>query len=186
VNFALRYPSFPRLGASLSELRALDWGKVVHRISIALSTFAIVWATSACAGDFPARKAGLWEVTIAGSHPFKVRQCSDAASDQALAQVGIGLSQDCERRDVHASGDTITVDSVCKAAGKTRASHIVITGSLDSKYTMTVTSQAAGIAGGPPMTLHSEWLGTCAANQRPGDVIMPDGTKVNVLRAADR
>jgi hypothetical protein len=103
-----------------------------------------------------------------------------------MAQVGIGLSHDCEKRDVQASDSGITIDSVCKSAGKTRNSHIVITGSLESKYTMTVTSQAPGISVGAPMTLHGEWLGPCSANQRPGDVIMPDGTKINVLRAADR
>ena len=103
-----------------------------------------------------------------------------------MAQVGIGISQDCDKRDVQASGNVITVDSVCRSAGKTRTSHIVITGSLDSKYTMTVTSQAPGVSAAAPMTLHGEWLGPCPTNQRPGDVIMPDGTKVNILRAADR
>jgi hypothetical protein len=36
------------------------------------------------------------------------------------------------------------------------------------------------------MTLYAEWLGPCGADQRPGDVIMPNGTKVNVLQAAGR
>jgi hypothetical protein len=36
------------------------------------------------------------------------------------------------------------------------------------------------------MTLNAEWLGPCQADQKPGEVIMPDGTKVNLSRAAGR
>jgi hypothetical protein len=158
----------------------------VGRISIAFGVFVVVSSASASAADLPPRKAGLWEITIAGPHSIKVRQCSDAASDQAMAQAGIGLPGDCPKHDVHESGSAITIDSVCRTAGKTTTSHIVITGSLDSKYTMTMTSQAPGTSAGAPMTLYAEWLGPCGADQRPGDVIMPNGTKVNVLQAAGR
>jgi hypothetical protein len=158
----------------------------VGRISIAFGVFVLFTTASASAADFPARKAGLWEITIAGPHSIKVRQCADAASDQAMAQAGIGLPGDCPKHDVQESGSAITIDSVCKSAGKTTTSHIVITGSLDSKYTMTMTSQAPGTSVRGPMTLYAEWLGPCRADQKPGDVIMPDGTKVNVLQAAGR
>jgi Protein of unknown function (DUF3617) len=158
----------------------------VGRISIAFCVFVVFSIASASAAELPARKAGLWEITIAGPHSFKVRQCSDAASDQAMAEAGIGLPRDCAKRDVQQSGSTITIDSVCRSAGKTTSSHIVITGSLSSKYTMTVTSQAPGMSVRGPMALYAEWLGPCRADQKPGDVIMPDGTKVNVLQAAGR
>jgi hypothetical protein len=158
----------------------------VGRISIALSVFVLFSTASASAAEFPARKPGLWEITITGPHSVKVRQCSDAASDQAMAQAGIGLPGDCAKHDVQQSGGTITIDSVCRTAGKTTTSHIVITGSLDRKYTMTVASQAPGTSVRGPMTLYAEWLGPCRADQKPGDVIMPNGTKVNVLQAAGR
>jgi hypothetical protein len=103
-----------------------------------------------------------------------------------MAQAGIGLPADCSQRDVQQSGGGMTIDSVCRSAGKTTTSHIVITGSLDSKYTMVMSSQAAGKSAGAPMTLYGEWLGPCRAGQKPGEVIMPDGTKVNLLRAAGR
>ena len=156
------------------------------RIGIAFSIFVIFSTASASAAELPARKAGLWEITIAGPHSIKVRQCSDATSDQAMAQAGIGLPADCAKRDVQASGSTITIESVCRSAGRTTTSHIVITGSLESKYTMIMTSQAPGKSVGASMTLYAEWLGPCRPDQRPGDVIMPDGSKVNVLRAAGR
>lgn len=156
------------------------------RISIAFNVFVVLFIASASAAELPARKAGLWEITITGPHSIKVRQCSDAKSDHAMAAAGIGLPDDCAKRDVQESGSGITIDSVCKTAGKTTTSHIVITGSLESKYTMTMTSQAAGTSVRGPMTLYAEWLGPCRAGQKPGDVIMPDGSKVNVLQAAGR
>jgi hypothetical protein len=156
----------------------------VGRISIAFSVVVVCCVASASAAEFPARKAGLWEITIAGPHSIKVRQCSDAASDQAMAQAGIGLAADCPKRDVQQSGNAITIDSVCRSAGKTTTSHIVITGSLESKYTMTMTNPSPGKSGGAAMTLYAEWLGPCRADQKPGDVIMPNGTKVNILQAA--
>jgi hypothetical protein len=153
-------------------------GEAVGRIISALGVCLILSAAPAWAGDFPVRKAGLWEITIAGAHSVKVRQCSNAASDEAMAQAGIGLPGDCAKHNVQQSGNTITIDSVCKSSrGKPTTSHIVITGSLDSKYTMTMSSQEQK----RPVTLYAEWLGPCGAGQKPGDVIMPDGMKVNLL-----
>lgn len=150
------------------------------RISSVLALVLIVCGASASAGDFPARKAGLWQIVIAGAHSIKVRQCSNAASDEAMAEAGIGLPGDCAKHDVQHSGDTITIDSVCRSSsGKPTTSHIVITGSLDSKYTMTMSSQERKKA----LTLSAEWLGPCGAGQKPGDVIMPDGVKINLLSA---
>jgi hypothetical protein len=104
-----------------------------------------------------------------------------------MAQAGIGLPGNCPKPDVQQSGGTITIDSVCRSsAGKATTSHIVITGSLESKYTMTISSQVPGKTVKPPMKLYGEWLGPCRADQKPGEVIMPDGTKINLLQSADR
>ncbi len=169
-------------------------GEAVHRTGIAFSIVVFFSATSASAADLPARKPGLWQITIAGAHSMKVRQCSDAASDETIFQTGIGLSNNCGKPQVQESDNTITIDSVCKSEGKSgdksagksaaksTASHIVITGSLESKYTMTMTGQAPG----KTMTLYAEWLGPCGAGQKPGDVIMPDGVKINLLSAEKR
>ena len=57
----------------------------------------------------------------------------------------------------------------------------VITGSLDSAYTMTVTSQGGLMPGGTKITVTARWLGPCAADQKPGDMIMGNGFKMNIL-----
>ncbi|MGH6674437.1 MAG: DUF3617 domain-containing protein [Xanthobacteraceae bacterium] len=149
----------------------------MNRFCLTLGILVLFSSAAASAGDFPARKPGLWRITISGAHSIAVRQCSDAASDEAVFQAGIGVSGSCAKPDVQQSGNTITIVSVCRSGRKTTTSRIVITGNLESKYTMTMTRQAPA----KPMTLYAEWLGPCGTNQKPGDVIMPDGMKINLL-----
>jgi Protein of unknown function (DUF3617) len=157
---------------------AFVMGEAVKRVGMAFGVF-VLFASAASAADFPARKPGLWAITIAGAHSIVVRQCSDAASDEAVLAAGIGNSGNCAKPDVQQSGNTIAITSVCKSGSKTTTSHMVISGSLESKYTMTMTGQDSA----KPTTLYAEWLGPCEANQKPGDVIMPNGVKINLLSA---
>ncbi len=145
-------------------------------------------ATPALAAEMPARKAGLWEINTGNG--TAIRQCIDAATDQAMqARAGgapgggpPGGASQCAKHDVAKSGDKVTIDSTCTTAGKTVSSHVVVSGSFDSAYTMTVTNSGDGVPGGShTMTLTAKWLGACAADQRPGDMIMPNGMKVNIL-----
>ena len=74
------------------------------------------------------------------------------------------------------------IDATCTTTGKTLTSHGAVTGSFDRAYTMIVTTQGDGIPGGTrTMTVTAKWLGPCAADQKPGDMIMPNGTKLNIL-----
>jgi hypothetical protein len=151
-------------------------------------------AMPALAAEMPARKAGLWEITTSAGagNGVAIRQCIDAATDQMMqSRAGTGPAPGtgpgagtppCSKRDVQKTGDTVTIDSTCTVAGRTVNTHAVVTGSFDSAYTMTVTSQGDGIpAGAGTMTMSAKWLGPCAADQRPGDMIMPNGMKINIL-----
>jgi hypothetical protein len=151
-------------------------------------------AAPALALDMPARKAGLWEMKMEFNGrrlPAQVmRQCIDAASDKLMnANFGASAQGACAKQDMHNRGGTITVDSVCKFGDATTTSHAVVTGSFDSTYTVDVTSTRQGgrpLPGVAPggqtrMTIAAKWLGPCAAGQKPGDVIMANGMKMNVL-----
>jgi hypothetical protein len=155
--------------------------QAMRRIGAALFLL-VIGAVPAVAAELPSRKAGLWEITTdAGSQAMKIQQCIDAATDHAMqARGGAAPQGDCSKRDVQKSGNTTTIDSVCTFGGKTRTSHIVITGSFDSEYSMTVTGQTEGQPAGRTVTLSAKWLGPCAADQRPGDMIMPNGMKMNI------
>jgi Protein of unknown function (DUF3617) len=81
------------------------------------------------------------------------------------------------------------VDSVCSMGGGTSTSHAVITGDFSSAYTMQITSTHHGGASVPGMasggemgmTIQAKWLGPCPAGERPGDMIMGNGMKINIL-----
>jgi len=154
------------------------------------AAFVVVFicAIPAMAAELPPRKAGLWEMTTTSNgRTIPIKQCVDAATDQAMQEnAGLTPQQSCSKRDVQKSGDTTTVDSVCTIAGKTLTNHMVITGSFDSGYTMTMTSQGDGIPAARTMTIAAKWAGPCAADQKPGDMIMQNGTKINLIDAQKR
>jgi len=154
----------------------------MRRVAAAL-LLVLAGAVAAAAAEFPPRKAGLWELktTTPDGRTMTIQQCVDAQTDQAMqANVGSSPQQNCSKRDVQKSGNSVTVDSVCTIAGKTMTSHAVITGSFDSGYAMAITSQMQGV---PPRSTNivTKWLGACAADQKPGDMIMPNGMKMNLL-----
>jgi hypothetical protein len=75
--------------------------------------------------------------------------------------------------------------------GKPATTHTAISGSFESAYTMTQTLQREDIfGGGMTRTTEGTWLGPCAADQKPGDIIkfgdvikptLPNGTRPNIL-----
>jgi Protein of unknown function (DUF3617) len=156
-------------------------------VSAACSRRSVRRVESHCPGQISRRVGGDAKTSFGnGNVPARViRQCVDASTDQMMQARSVGSSQrDCTKRDVQRSGDTITIDSACTVAGKARTSHIVITGSFDSAYTMILTSQGEGApAGSRSMTMAVKWISACAADQKPGDMIMADGRKMNILNA---
>jgi Protein of unknown function (DUF3617) len=146
----------------------------------------LIVAIPAPAAELPSRKPGLWQVrTSIGSSnaPNRVvQQCIDAATDQMMqSSAGPFAPAACPERDVQRSENSTTIDFTCAVGGKPATAHSVITGSFDSAYTMTVTSQSTEIPDGKMiMTMDAKWLGPCAADQKPGDIIMSNGMKINV------
>jgi Protein of unknown function (DUF3617) len=152
------------------------------RAVTAIFIASIIGSTSAFAAELPSRKAGLWEIKTSSDNAKMpgqtIKQCIDAATDRAM-QSGAYMQNACPKRDVQRSGNTITIDSTCTIRGKTTNAHSVITGSFDSAYTMTVTSEGEGAK--TTMTMAAKWLGPCTGDQKPGDMIMANGTKINII-----
>jgi len=156
------------------------------RFIAALSFLVLIGAMPARAAELPSRKPGLWEVktSIENSNaPVRViKQCIDASTDQMLqSSAGPFAPAVCPERHVQRSDSSITIDSICKIGDKPATAHAAVTGSFGSAYTMTVTSQSEDLAGGKMvMTMEAKWLGPCTADQKPGDIIMGNGIKINV------
>jgi hypothetical protein len=122
------------------------------RLAAAISILTVIGALPAPAAELPTRKAGLWEVKMSFENrnvPGQViQQCIDAATDQMMqSSAGSATQTACTKRDVQRSGSTITIDATCTVGGKTTNSHSVISGSFDSAYTMTVTSDSTTVPG---------------------------------------
>jgi hypothetical protein len=143
------------------------------------------------AAESLSRRPGLWEVKTTienGGPPKVVQQCIDAATDQLSQSIAGPFSAAvCPERNVRRLSDTVTVDSICSIAGKPASAHAVVTGSFDSAYTMKVTSEGEFLTGGKmTMTMEGKWLGACMNDQRPGDVIMSNGAKINIPEMENR
>lgn len=159
----------------------------------AFFTLACAAAMPAMAIDYPARKPGLWEIqtgdgTAAKGASQTIQQCIDAASDKALRDMGQGMGKDaCSRQEMRNEGGKLVVDSVCKIGSTTATSHAVMSGDFSSAYRMesksTYSPPLMGRAEGSAV-IEAKWIGPCKAGQKPGDMIMSNGMKMNVLEMA--
>lgn len=155
-----------------------------------VSVLAMLAATSAQAVDMPVRKAGLWEMKMvrAGSSmpEMTMQHCTDETVDKDMSNnVSPMTKQMCSKQDIQKTATGYVTDSVCNVAGISTTSHAEITGDFNSAYTVKSTSHVqggpAGAAGhDATTTIEAKWLGACKADQKPGDIVMPGGMKMNV------
>jgi hypothetical protein len=162
------------------------------RTHAAIMIFAAIgFAAPAMADDLnlPARKPGLWVIEMSratGAPMMTTKLCLDASSDKALMEKGMAMGGgDCQNTSINRNGNTIATDGICKMGPMTIKSHTVISGDFQSSYTIDSVSDITG--GGTAMPKHSEtkqtatWSGDCG-DLKPGDMQMPNGMKVNILK----
>ncbi len=146
-------------------------------------------ALNAYAVELPTRKAGLWELKMlrTGSPmpEMTMQHCTDETTDKKMTTSFSPLAkQNCTKNDTQKTATGFVTDSVCSFGGTTMTSHSEVTGDFNSAYSVKVTSHNEGAPAGAPrdtnMTLEAKWLGACAADQRPGDIVMPGGFRMNI------
>lgn len=166
------------------------------RLSVALALTLVI--TPALA-QMPPRKAGLWEEVVTRQTrdgrdqasqitPFRLSQyCIDAAAAEQMSAMGSRLNPAmCSKSGVQQLGSTIVIDSACKVGEATMKHQRVVTSSSDTAYTMIVSSKREGPSAVPgtsvemQMTIEAKWTGDCKDDQRPGDMVMTNGTKYNI------
>jgi len=162
-------------------------------IAIAATVLFAVSAAPALSADFPARRAGLWDVTV-NMESMKIpartnKMCIDSATDAKLMNLGVASKEaKCTSMNVSGMGSTRIVDSVCHMNGGEQKNHIVMTYSGNSAYHMDMQSQfSPPIAGKSQshITQDAKWIGPCPADMKPGDMMI-NGMKINMLDAANR
>ncbi|MFN4117192.1 DUF3617 domain-containing protein [Acidovorax sp.] len=147
----------------------------------------------------PARKDGLWEVLVRSDdlvlkragrgtpQPVTVRQCTSAAVEPIMLMSIVPGQEDCHERKVlrrgkgaEAGHDIITVcyvhdnrvDTQMRLLGDLQSTYH---GSFEAKFPKTPLHNTGR------MVFEGRWLGDCAAGQRPGDMLLPNGVTVNVV-----
>jgi hypothetical protein len=154
-----------------------------------LGLLALLPAADALAVDLPVRKAGLWEmkmVRTAGSVPdMTMQHCTDATTDKQMSTSFSPGRETCSKQDIQKTATGYVSDSVCSVAGMTVTSHAEITGDFNSAYTVKSTSHSQGgpanVTRDSTTTVEAKWVGACKADQKPGDIVMPGGMKMNIL-----
>jgi len=148
-------------------------------------------AAFAAAEELPMRKAGLWEMKIVktGSKlpDLTMQHCTDPTTDKEMSNSVSPLAkQICSKQDVQQTASGYVTDAVCSVAGVSMTSHSEITGDFNAAYSVTTQSH---LDKGPDSLrntttkIDAKYLGDCKAGQKPGDIVMPGGFKLNVRDA---
>ncbi|WP_407158927.1 DUF3617 domain-containing protein [Bradyrhizobium sp. STM 3557] len=157
---------------------------------IACGVLLALSAHGAFAVELPTRKPGLWEMKMArtGSQmpDMTMQHCTDATIDKEMnSNVAPMAKQMCSKQDLQQTANGYVADFVCTIGGINSTGHTEIVGDFNSAYVVKTTSHFEGGKAGAPardttMTIEAKWLGACKPDQKPGDIVMPGGMKMNV------
>ena len=152
---------------------------------------ALLPPLDAHAVEIPIRKPGLWEMKLVRTGSplpeMTMQHCTDETTDKEMSTTFSPMSKEvCSKRDIQQTATGYTTDSECSVAGASMTSHSDITGDFNSAYTIKMTAHSdRGVAGvrDTTMTIEAKWLGACKPDQKPGDIVMPGGFKLNIRDA---
>jgi hypothetical protein len=146
------------------------------------------------ADELPIRKPGLWEMKIrltGGAAPTAMmRHCTDETVDRQMSTMFNPLAPPpCTKSSVQKEGDHYTVTASCTAEDKNVRIMSDVSGDFQSSYTVVTETKIQDDPDSDPslssMTLEGKYAGACKFGQKPGDVVMAGGLKVNVKSMDD-
>jgi hypothetical protein len=156
---------------------------------LAAAALAAPAAVDAQTLDLPPRKAGLWEIATTvekpkGAPAFTAKVCINAATDRELMDYGLKLTgNSCKSVTTRRDRESLIIDTDCTVGGKAARSHTVITGDLQSAYTLRLEGTMDGGSKGPQATVMTQaatWKSADCPGMKPGDMTMFGGIKVNI------
>jgi Protein of unknown function (DUF3617) len=158
-------------------------------LSFILGGCVLALMAPAAAEELPVRKAGLWEMKIVKTGSalpeMTMQHCTDPTTDKEMSDSVSPLAkQICSKRDIQKTATGYVSDSVCTVASVSMTTHADIVGDFNSAYTVTSTSHSDKGPTGKPLDtttkIEAKWLGACKPDQKPGDIVMPGGMKMNI------
>ena len=158
-------------------------------LGLGVGLLAALPAGDAGAVELPLRKAGLWEMkTMRTGSPMPemtMQHCTDETTDKEMSSSLSPASKDiCSKNDIQKTATGYVTDSVCAVAGMSITSHSEIIGDFNFAYTVKATSHSQGGPAAVPRdsttVIEAKWLGACKPDQKPGDIVMPGGIRMNI------
>jgi hypothetical protein len=158
-------------------------------ICAAIGLLTLLPALDARAVEMPIRKAGLWEMKVmrtgSPTPEMTMQHCTDESTDKEMGTSFAPTAKEmCSKQDVRKTATGYVSDSVCNIGAVSITSHSDIVGDFNSGYTVKSTSHSEGGPASVPRdsttTVEAKWLGACKPDQKPGDIVMPSGVKMNV------
>ena len=136
------------------------------------------------------RKAGLWEMKMvrtgradarddhAALHRRDHRQGDEHAFSPMAKQI-------CAKQDIQKTATGYVSDSVCSVAGMThhlacRDHRRLQFGLYGEDVVARARRRRRRARRDTTMQLEAKWLGACKPDQKPGDIVMPGGFKMNI------
>jgi hypothetical protein len=149
-------------------------------------------ATPASAIDLPTMKPGLWETSMTREGMQQkmtgTKMCMDAATQKEIMDAGMGAMKSmCTKNDIRREGNRVYTNAECKFGESAAKVSSVTTFTGDTAYhTETKSSYDPPMKGMPTgnSAVDGRWTGACPAGMQPGDVVLPDGRKVNMRNMA--
>lgn len=137
----------------------------------------------------PTRKPGLWEVTVradGGSdlRQQKVLQCTAAGVDRVTLMSIVPGQEHCHKTTVRKLKRQYDVRTECYVHDNRVDAQVTLAGDFNTSYEGVFdVKYAQPVRANPGRTrFEGRWLGVCQPGMQPGDMLLPNGAKVNVLR----
>src|ERR1700737_2450683 len=156
-------------------------------LAVCLSTLLPV--LDARAVEMPIRKAGLWEMKVvrtgSATPEVTMQHCTDESTDKEMSSTFSPMAKElCSKQDIQKTATGYVSDSICKVGAMSITSHSDIVGDFNSGYTVKSPPHNEGGPASVPAdsttTVEAKWLGACKPDQKPGDIVLPGGMKMNV------
>ena len=149
------------------------------------------------ASPLPARKPGLWEVTLRSEglslkrqgqgpqRPQTVQQCTSTESEPVMLLSIVPGQENCRKISSkrRSKGGGHDIRTVCYVHDNRVEMQMELTGDLQSAYqgVFSVQYAQAPLNNTGRTAFEGRWLGACKPGQRPGDMVLPNGVTVNVV-----
>jgi hypothetical protein len=151
-------------------------------------------ARCACSGNAGSQSWALGNETNddrAAAFEMTTQECTDGTIEKTMSTASSPTEDEvCSRRDIEKTTTGYVIDSVGNFGGLSITRHSELIGDLDAGYVEKSTSRSRHGPSHTPRedttTTEAKWLGACKPDQKPGDIVMPGGLKMNINDARKR